>query len=171
MSPGFEENMNRGRRRSPSALIRVESPTLPLGDQLIACEPTPGAHRLRARAMGHHAKRELIAPEVAAESVVRDVNVHKSPSNLTQTFCKTISAPTTRVSRRFSLKHPRVFFRFAHDNAAPIYWSRRVESEEQRQADLSTSDATSLEGAGFARSGPSVEPTFLQTGERHGRAT
>jgi hypothetical protein len=29
--------------------------------------------------MSHHSKRELIAPEVSAQPVVRDMNVHKVP--------------------------------------------------------------------------------------------
>ena len=75
----FEEDMECAGCRSPAAFVRIEPPTPPLCHQLIASQSAPFTDGLRAGAMRHHSKGELIAPEVAAEPVVRDMNVHRVP--------------------------------------------------------------------------------------------
>src|SRR5207253_7834977 len=78
MSPRLEEHMKGARRRSSLPNLLTESPAATLGDKLVARQISPCDDGLRAGAMRHHANGQLIAPEVPAQPVVRDLDFHVS---------------------------------------------------------------------------------------------
>lgn len=76
MTSRSKKNVESAWGRTSLPIFWTESPTAPLRDQLIARQSGPRNDSLRASPVGHHAKRQLITPEIAAEPVVQDVDLH-----------------------------------------------------------------------------------------------
>jgi hypothetical protein len=64
--------------------------------------------------MGHHSKRELIAPEVSAEPVVRDMNVHKAPLRPSQAILSLSIASDQQGLQGILPETPRGYFRLKY---------------------------------------------------------
>jgi hypothetical protein len=130
----FEEYMKGAGCRSALALVRIKPPPPPLSFQLIARQAAPPTDSLRAGAVRHHADGQLIAPEVAAQPVVLDVDFHLTLPGSPQ---PTVGSPHEKgVCREFCPKPPPVNLLVAIDNAAPIDRSGHGEAQTKRKSNL-----------------------------------